>query len=225
MAARWATTYKVDQVHDKITKGYEVNKDKAYFDMKRNDLGQPTRALIAVSAWRREDGGPEKLKKAIEVASSTYGDQKEIPTGTLLLDDAALVLAGTTDELKGLLNDMAATWTHKVSTISAKKPDMLCLAYARIVQKRAIKGTDTVVVIAPMAGWWMKGDPLKGDGVKKPEDIYTKNSGRDGGWRAFGPSTPQSVFILTDLKDLLQTGHGQKAWIKADPTHFKDENS
>jgi hypothetical protein len=223
MAARWATTYKVYQPWDEVQSGWKVDKDEKYFDMKRKDLGQPIRALIAVSAWRREDGAPEKLKTAFGFASSTYDlfNQKEIPTDTLLLDGAALVLAGTTSELDGLLNDMAQpTWHHKVLTISAPKPDKLCLAYARIVQKRVQKGTDTVVVIAPMDGWWMKGD-----GVKKPEDIYSKDPKSDGGWRPFGHSAPQQIFDLKELKGLLKQGKGEKAWIKAKEEYFKDENS
>jgi hypothetical protein len=219
MAARWATTYKVYQPWDEVQTGWKVDKDEKYFDMKRKDLGQPIRALVALSAWRHEDDdAPAKLKTAFGFASSRYDlvFQKEIPTDTLLLDAAALVLAGTTSELDGLLNDMAKpTWHHKVSTISAPKPDKLCLAYARIVQKRAKKGTDTVVVIAPMDGWWMKGD-----GVKKPEDIYSKDPKKDGGWRPFGHSAPQAIFELKELKELFKQGKGEKAWIKAKEEYF-----
>jgi hypothetical protein len=224
MTARWATTYKLERIYEDPKRDFVFDEDKRYFDDKRDDLGQPIKALIALAKWTREDKkepGLEKLQTAFKVASSNFnfGGQGRVSTKTLKLDNAALAMAGTTSELEGLLNAMKADGRfNEVLTISAAGNDKLAVAYARIRNKSTAKReTDTVVVIAPVDGWWAK---AKDGGINKPEDIYAKDP-KAAGWSEFKGATPQNKIKLDDLKTLLKQGSGQKAWIIADDEHFK----
>src|SRR5271170_2765170 len=136
MAARWGITYKlkpsgVDSInYDADT----VDKDKDIFEKSRYCLLHPKRAFKTVSKWYSLSTRPD-MEKAFRFNSSEWkvGPQKRETTRTLLLEDAAFAMNGTTSELQGLLRTMQSHGDYnQVQRISAGKGDFLCIAYARV---------------------------------------------------------------------------------------------
>lgn len=182
-------------IDNKISQdGWSRNDDPSKNSEMRRGLSDPVAVFKTLRGWHGKDKNRYKTHPdSLYFMTSKFdvAKQARVATESLILENAAFVMSGTTGDLEDAL---ANRFGYGINSFRCAANDVLMVMYAR-VRKLEVgmlhTATETVIHIAPRRSWWDK----NGAHGQVPQDMK---------WKYLVPARDEYISIqeLTDKLDV-----------------------